>query len=205
MIYEFGPDKSFWSEYEKVDLIIPFCKYIQGNLVMPDLLLLKEYNFSQTVDSAKGSGKIIQKPDGLYFCSINKDSFVADEERNIIFKIESLGEKYFQYKVDDYLLSWASNGTVEVTRVILTNDKKIYLKAHRLKIPVFRNITILYAGIELGLWDLNVVKNTYNIWSKDPQAVPSDCDTWEILIAKHGKEIENNASYLKDILEKSHH
>jgi len=205
MTYEFGPDRSFSIEYEKVHLLIPFYKYIQGNLVFLELPLLKEYNFSHTANYAKGTGKIIKKPDGLYFYTSNGDTFVTNEESNITFKIENLGEKYSNYKIDDYLLVWAKGRTAEITRIILTNDKKIYSKAKRLEIPVFRNITILYAGTELGLWDLDTAKNTYNIWAKDSQAVLPNCDTWEILIAKHGEIIKNNASYLKDILEKIHH
>jgi hypothetical protein len=203
MIYEFGPDRSFSEEYEKVNLLLPFYKYIERNLVLLEPQL-QEFNFLPRDNSVKGIGEIIQKENGSYLYTNNVESTPSNKEISITFKIEELGGEYSEYNPDDYLLEWAKIKTKEITRIILTNDRKIYLKAHRSGILVFRATIILYAGIELGLWDINAAKNAYNIWAKDPRAVPPDCDTWEVLMAKRGEIIKNNALDLKAILEKSH-
>lgn len=206
MIYEFGLDRSFSEKFEKADILMPFLNYIGGNWIFLEPQI-KEYNFFKENNSAIVGGKIIRSDDGsyTYIGTSGEDLFskeITNKEINTqSFKIETLGEKYASYKTDDYLLAWAQFSTKENIKIILANDKDIYLKAQKLGVNIFRNIIVLYAGIELKLWDINKAKNVYRIWAEDQRAIPPDCLKWENLMSKYGNVLKINTAKLKNIME----
>jgi len=214
MLLKIGTDRSFSSSFENAGLLSVIYRNLpRGTIVITGPKLLFEYGIDippdkyTAHDTAHGTGIIheigmVRQINEASFNYILSSDTSSEKKGEPIgnFNAEIFTNSTFK-KGEKELLHWAQSIEPGVIKVIFTNDDKTCRDAYNKRILVFRNGTILYAGVLLKWWKEEKAKDIYNkIWAANPQSIPPDCETWSSFKKNYEILLPKNSKILIDIL-----